>query len=77
MRTLDEHSDNVENIAFSPDGDILASTSSDGWVRLWNPQTGQLIRTFRSLEDVSIVFKDDGSILTYDVENHQFPENLK
>ena len=49
----------------------------DGWVRLWNPQTGQLIRTIRSIDAVSVVFKNDGSILTYDVKNPIFLKSLK
>ena len=74
LRTLEGPLDKVSRVVFSPEGDILASGSADGWVHLWNPQTGKLLRTIRSIDAVSVVFKDDGSILTYDVKNHDFPK---
>ena len=39
------HSDYVESVAFSPDGNTIASGSYDKTIKLWNPQTGDLIRT--------------------------------
>lgn len=35
-----------ETLAFSPDGEILASRDTDRTIRLWNPATGEQLRTF-------------------------------
>jgi WD40 repeat protein len=36
----------VNGLAFSPDGKLLAAAYSDGYVRLWNPVTGQAAGAF-------------------------------
>lgn len=41
IHTLSGHTDMVSDIAISPDNRLLASTSRDGTVRLWNIATGQ------------------------------------
>ena len=40
------HRDQVFTLAFSKDGKQLASASSDRTLKLWNAQTGQLVRDF-------------------------------
>lgn len=46
LRTLEGHSDQPRDVAFSADGDILVSGGADGTVRLWNSQSGESISTF-------------------------------
>lgn len=42
------HTFNVTDVAFSPDGNRLASTSADGTTRLWDLTTAQEVLTIRS-----------------------------
>ncbi len=39
------HGGEVRSVVFSPDGKILASGSRDNTVKLWDSQTGALLRT--------------------------------
>jgi WD40 repeat protein len=42
------HTGSVRSVSFSPDGKLLCSGSTDNTVRLWNTETGDLVRTFIS-----------------------------
>ena len=46
------HSKWVMSVAFSPDGNTIASGSDDNSIKLWNPQTGDLIRTLDGNRDM-------------------------
>ncbi|KAL4820332.1 WD domain protein [Aspergillus spinulosporus] len=45
LQTLEGHSDSVQSMAFSPDGQLLASGADDGTIKLWGPATGILKHT--------------------------------
>ncbi len=54
----------VKSVAFSPNGDILASGSAQGTVKLWNVATRTTIRTLEYDSGVeSVAFSPDGNIL--------------
>jgi len=59
------HADTVRFVAFSPDGEIIASGSSDKTIRLWNTEDGKLIRVMEGHVDgvTSLAFSPDGKKL--------------
>ena len=64
LRTLEYHGQ-VSSVAFSPDGQILASGSSDYTVCLWRVSDGALLRTLEGHADrvSSVAFSPDGQML--------------
>ena len=63
---LTEHSGEVYTLAFSPDGQILASGGQDKTIRLWNPHTGKNLTVFRGHANgiAYLDFSIDGLTLT-------------
>ena len=66
------HYDGVHSVAFSPDGKILASSSADGTIRLWEVHTGQELRTLTEYGPASnVAFSPDGKILANANSNYE------
>ena len=67
--TLSGHTKNIVEIAFSPDGQTVATGSEDGMVRLWNTRTGEELATLPHAgryEALKIVWSPDGRSIAID-----------
>ncbi|MGE0130210.1 MAG: caspase family protein [Blastocatellales bacterium] len=65
LRSMAGHTANVQAIAFSPDGRLLASGGDDAVVKLWDTATGREIATLggHSLGVKALTFSSDGKLL--------------
>ena len=62
---LKGHTEIVHTLAYSPDGNILASGDIENTIRLWNPHTGKNIKTFKedTMSFYTIGFSSDGNTI--------------
>jgi hypothetical protein len=65
LQTLEGHGGWVNSVAFSPDGQQLASGSGDNTVRLWDARTGKCLQTLEA-HTQNVSFSSDGSNLVTD-----------
>lgn len=67
--TYEAHDDAIRSVVWSPDDRYLASASSDGTVRIWDPVDGKTVKTIQ--EDGKLLAVDwspDGTQLAYGTE---------
>jgi len=69
IHTLKSHSSMVHAVTISPDGKLLASGSNDNTIKLWQLETGKLVRTLGSWFSGhssmvhTVAFSPDGQLL--------------
>ncbi|GMG08914.1 unnamed protein product [Aspergillus oryzae] len=65
LQTHEGHSSSVLSVAFSPDGQTIASGSSDTTIKLWDAKTGMELQTFKghSSSVLSVAFSPDGQTI--------------
>lgn len=87
--TLQGHTQTITQIAWSPDGHIIASPSEDHTIRLWDKKSGECLQTLSGHADTinSVAWSpnsrmlasasDDATIKLWKTQTGQYPKTLK
>jgi WD40 repeat protein/predicted Ser/Thr protein kinase len=72
LMTLKGHSGDVSSVAFSPEGDQIASGSTDNTIKLWDAATGQEVLTLKghSHEVYDVAFSPGGRRIASGSRDH-------
>ncbi|TAF39322.1 MAG: CHAT domain-containing protein, partial [Oscillatoriales cyanobacterium] len=79
LHTLTDHSDVVKSVAISSKENIIASSSLDKTIKLWNLCTGELLHTFtgHSSAVIAVAFSPDGKTLASASNHELFDGSIK
>jgi WD40 repeat protein/serine/threonine protein kinase len=77
VRTLGSHSHIITGLAFSPDSTRLASAGYDHVLKLWDPTTGQELRSIQGQRRfLSVAFSPDGTQLVAGCQDNPVTQDL-
>jgi WD40 repeat protein/serine/threonine protein kinase len=77
------HDDIINRVAWSPDGQLLASSGRTGWVKVWDSRSGRMVFAIHAQKEFvrGLAFSPDGRLLAtggdddainlWDVQTHQ------
>src|SRR5205085_7928122 len=70
-RTLNAYTMEGKEVAFSPDGRLLVTSSPDKFIKIWNVNDGRLVRTIPQPEGIaSAEFSPDGQLIATGSYDH-------